>query len=114
MVARVAAPRMIDALHELVDESEALCVHAPRPADVRRLRALAARVHEAVAAADREAAAAFDPARLSAHVDELLARLDDEHRAGLLAELEAAAVVDGEVGRGEAEILEEVRRALGQ
>jgi uncharacterized tellurite resistance protein B-like protein len=47
-------------------------------------------------------------------IDDRLTRLDEEHRADLLAELEAAAAVDGEVGRGEAEILGEVRRALGQ
>jgi hypothetical protein len=47
-------------------------------------------------------------------IDDRLARLDEEHRAELLAELEAAAAVDGVVGRGEAEILDEVRRALGR
>jgi uncharacterized tellurite resistance protein B-like protein len=47
-------------------------------------------------------------------IDDRLAHLDEAHRAALLVELEAAAVVDGEVGRGEAEILEEVRNVLGQ
>lgn len=46
-------------------------------------------------------------------IDDRLARLDEEHRAALLGELEAAAAIDGEVGRGETEILEEVRRVLG-
>ena len=42
------------------------------------------------------------------------ARLDDAAKAELLAELEEAAAVDGEIGRGEAEIIEEVRAALEQ
>jgi len=47
-------------------------------------------------------------------IDDRLARLPEDARAELLAELEGAAEVDGDVGRGEAEIIEEVRRALGQ
>lgn len=58
--------------------------------------------------------AVFGAVDIGQPIDDRLARLDEEHRASLLAELEAAAVVDGEVGRGEAEIIEEVRRALGQ
>jgi uncharacterized tellurite resistance protein B-like protein len=57
--------------------------------------------------------AVFGAVDIGQPVDDRLARLDEEHRAALLAELEAAAVVDGEVGRGEAEIIDEVRRALG-
>lgn len=58
--------------------------------------------------------AVFGAVDIGQPIDDRLARLDASHRAELLAELEAAAEVDGEVGRGEAEILEEVRRALGQ
>ena len=47
-------------------------------------------------------------------IDDRLARLDDAAKAELLAELEEAAAVDGEIGRGEAEIIEEVRAALEQ
>ena len=47
-------------------------------------------------------------------IDDRLARLPEALRSELYAELEAAAAIDGEVGRGEAEILGEVRRALGR
>jgi uncharacterized tellurite resistance protein B-like protein len=63
-------------------------------------------------AADRSSV--FGAVDIGQPIDDRLARLDEEHRAELLAELEAAAAVDGEVGRGEAEIIDEVRRALGQ
>lgn len=43
-----------------------------------------------------------------------LERLDRDERRALLAELEAAAAVDGEIAPGETEIIEEVRRALGE
>ena len=58
--------------------------------------------------------AVFGAVDIGQPIDDRLARLPDALRAELLAELEGAAVVDGEVGRGEAEIIEEVRRALGQ
>lgn len=58
--------------------------------------------------------AVFGAVDIGQPIDDRLARLDEEHRASLLAELEAAAIVDGQVGRGEAEIIDEVRRALGQ
>jgi len=45
-------------------------------------------------------------------IEERLHKLDRAHRKELLEELEAAAAVDGEVGRGELEIIDEVRRAL--
>lgn len=71
---------MLDALHELVDESEALCVHAPTPADAQRLRGLAARVHDAMAGLGaRGAAATVLPEGLATHVDELVALLDHDH-----------------------------------
>ncbi|HOX44915.1 MAG TPA: TerB family tellurite resistance protein [Myxococcota bacterium] len=44
----------------------------------------------------------------------LLADLGDEARATLLDELAAAAVVDGELGKSERQILTEVAEALGQ
>ncbi len=58
--------------------------------------------------------AVFGAVDIGQPIDDRLARLDQAHRAELLVELEHAASVDGEVGRGEAEILEEVRRALAQ
>ena len=58
--------------------------------------------------------AVFGAVDIGQPIDDRLARLPEALRAELLAELEGAAVVDGEVGRGEAEIIEEVRRALGQ
>jgi len=56
--------------------------------------------------------AVFGAVDIGQPIDDRLARLDDAHRDELLTELEAAAAVDGEVGRGEAEILAEVRSAL--
>jgi uncharacterized tellurite resistance protein B-like protein len=58
--------------------------------------------------------AVFGAVDIGQPIDDRLARLPEELRAELLAELEGAAVVDGDVGPGEAEIIEEVRRALGQ
>jgi uncharacterized tellurite resistance protein B-like protein len=58
--------------------------------------------------------AVFGAIDIGQPIDDRLAHLDEEHRADLLEQLEAAAVLDGEVGRGEAEILDEVRRVLGQ
>ena len=46
-------------------------------------------------------------------IDDRLAQLDAHTRIDLLGELEAAAAVDGELGQGEMQIIEEVRRALG-
>lgn len=63
-------------------------------------------------AADRRAV--FGAVDIGQPIDDRLARLDVSLREELLAELEDAAAVDGDVGRGEAEILDEVRRALGQ
>ncbi|MCA9712288.1 MAG: hypothetical protein KDK70_41005 [Myxococcales bacterium] len=56
--------------------------------------------------------AVFGAVDIGQAIDERLGRLDLDHRAALLAELEAAAAIDGEVGRGEREIIDEVRRAL--
>jgi dolichol kinase len=98
IVLLVPLPRIlvIDALHELVDGSEMLCVHGPRAADAERLRALAARVYAAVATAEPEALG-LDPAVLSAQVDALVVLLDHDHeptrwrsaRAPLVAAYEA-------------------------
>jgi len=69
-----------DALHELVDVSEAFCVHAPTPADAQRLRAAAARVHDALAiAGGRDEPHDATLGALPAQVDELLALLGEEH-----------------------------------
>lgn len=57
-------------------------------------------------------AAVFSAVDIGQPIDERLARLDHRHRADLLTELQAAAEVDGEVGRGEQEIIDEVRSAL--
>jgi uncharacterized tellurite resistance protein B-like protein len=57
--------------------------------------------------------AVFGAVDIGQPIDDRLARLHPELRAELLGELEAVAAVDGEVGRGEAEILGEVRQALG-
>lgn len=69
------AARVLDALHELVDESEALCVHAPRPAEVERVRTLAARVRAEAEAGDGKGSAAALLAPMAA----LVALLDGEH-----------------------------------
>jgi uncharacterized tellurite resistance protein B-like protein len=45
-------------------------------------------------------------------IDDRLAQLDPASRLQLLTELEAAAAIDGVVGAGELQIIEEVRRAL--
>lgn len=75
---------MIDALHELVDESEALCVHAPAPGDAQRLRTLAARVHDAVASLGAPSGSGgstpiHDLSIPLAQVDALVALLDEDH-----------------------------------
>lgn len=62
---------------------------------------------------DDDRRAVFGAVDIGQPIGDRLARLDEEHREQLLAELEAAAEIDGEVGRGEAEILDEVRAALG-
>ncbi len=64
--------RVLDALHELVDVSEAFCVHSPTPAEQHELRAKAARVHETMAGSDEHAPAL-------AQVDALLAQLAEDH-----------------------------------
>lgn len=56
--------------------------------------------------------AVFGAVDIGQPIDDRLARLDQAHRADLLTELQAAAEVDGEIGRGEQEIIDEVRRAL--
>lgn len=59
-------------------------------------------------------AAVFGAVDIGQPIDDRLAKLSDEAKIELLDELEAAAAVDGEVGRGEQEIIEEVRAALGR
>lgn len=72
--------RVLDALHELVDESETFGVHAPASTDEARLRAMAAAVHEAVASlGERGRAPGPERATLLERVDALVARLGHEH-----------------------------------
>ncbi len=62
-------------------------------------------------AADR--AGVFSSVDIGQPIDDRLAKLDRARREQLLTDLMTAAVVDGEVGRGEQEIIDEVRQALG-
>lgn len=62
---------------------------------------------------DDDRKAVFGAVDIGQPIDERLARLSEEAKAKLLVELEQAAAIDGEIGRGEAEIIEEVRAALG-
>lgn len=76
---------MLDALHELADVSEALCVHAPTPAEGRRLRLQAARVHEAMTGFTEHA-------EVLTRVDALVAHLGEEHDPARWKSLRAALV----------------------
>ncbi|MCX4242222.1 tellurite resistance TerB family protein [Paraliomyxa miuraensis] len=76
-------------------------------------RAFLDRLMERFGFDDDDRRAVFGAVDIGQPVDERLERLDQEHREQLLVELEAAAAVDGEVGRGEAEIIAEVRGLLG-
>lgn len=58
--------------------------------------------------------AVFNGVDIGQPIDDKLARLDPASRAQLLAELEAAAAVDGEIDESELEIIDDVRRALGE
>ncbi|MBL8943761.1 MAG: hypothetical protein JNK45_11460 [Myxococcales bacterium] len=58
--------------------------------------------------------AVFNGVDIGQPIDDKLARLDPGSRAQLLAELEAAAAVDGEIDESELEIIDDVRRALGE
>lgn len=62
--------------------------------------------------ADRQAV--FNSVNIGESVDGRLRQLPAARRVELLGELEAAAAADGEIGRGEQEILDEVRQALGR
>lgn len=61
-------------------------------------------------AADRQAV--FNGVDIGDPVDSRVASLTPDLRAGLVAELEAAATIDGDVAPGERAVLEDVRRAL--
>ncbi len=61
---------------------------------------------------DDDRRAVFGAVDIGQPIDDRLARLPEEAKAELLVELQAAAQADGEVGRGEAEIIQEVRQAL--
>lgn len=82
---RSPAVRVIDALHDLVDESEALCVHAPSPAEAQRLRSLSACVHDAVASlgsppgATTATSSSHDLSIPIGQVEALVALLDEDH-----------------------------------
>jgi hypothetical protein len=58
--------------------------------------------------------AVFDGVDIGEPIDTKLTLLDDASRTQLLGELEAAAAVDGEIDEGELEIIDQVRRAIGQ
>ena len=61
---------------------------------------------------DDDRQAVFDAINIGEPIDDRLHQLDADGRRELLSELEAAAAVDGEIGAGERQIIEEVRRAL--
>ena len=56
----------------------------------------------------------FDGVDIGEPIDEKLSQIDPKDRVMLLAELEAAAAVDGEIDESELAILEDVRRALAE
>ncbi|MCR9161448.1 MAG: TerB family tellurite resistance protein [Nannocystaceae bacterium] len=59
---------------------------------------------------DRQAV--FNSVNIGESVEGRLRQLSPERRPELLAELEAAAIADGEIGRAEQDILDEVRGVL--
>ncbi|MGH1346341.1 MAG: TerB family tellurite resistance protein [Nannocystales bacterium] len=61
-------------------------------------------------AEDRQAV--FNSVNIGESVEGRLRQLSPERRPELLAELEAAAAADGEIGRAEQDILDEVRQAM--
>ena len=63
-------------------------------------------------AEDRQAV--FNSVNIGESVEGRLKQLSPERRPELLAELEAAAIADGEIGRSEQDILDEVREALAR
>lgn len=60
--------------------------------------------------ADRQAV--FNSVNIGESVEGRLRQLSPERRPELLSELEAAAIADGEIGRSEQDILDEVRAVL--
>ncbi|MEM6291116.1 MAG: TerB family tellurite resistance protein [Myxococcota bacterium] len=62
--------------------------------------------------ADRQAV--FNSVNIGESVEGRLRQLSPARRPELLAELEAAAAADGEIGRTEQEILDEVREVLAR
>ena len=63
-------------------------------------------------AEDRQAV--FNSVNIGESVEGRLRKLSPERRPELLAELEAAAIADGEVGRAEQDILNEVREVMAR
>lgn len=61
---------------------------------------------------DADRAAVFNSVDYGAPITDRLAALDEPMRRDLLVELEAAAMVDGEIGPAEAQILDEARKAI--
>jgi uncharacterized tellurite resistance protein B-like protein len=61
---------------------------------------------------DEDRQAVINSVDIGQPIDDRLALLDSNTRLQLLTELEAAAAVDGQIGEGELQIIEEVRRAL--
>lgn len=76
-------------------------------------RELLIRLMEGFGLSEDERKAVFNSVDIGQPIAERLAQLDEGMRAELLLQLEEAAAIDGEIGPGEAEILEEVRRTLG-
>ena len=62
---------------------------------------------------DEDRQAVINSVDIGQPIDDRLAQLDAATRVKLLSELETAAAVDGHLGEGEMQIIEEVRRALG-
>ena len=63
-------------------------------------------------AEDRQAV--FNSVNIGESVEGRLRQLSPERRPELLAELEAAAIADGELGRAEQDIINEVREAMAR
>lgn len=62
---------------------------------------------------DADRSAVFGAVDIGQPIDDRLAQLEPSQRADLLMELEEAASADGHVGRGEQQIIDQVRSALG-
>jgi uncharacterized tellurite resistance protein B-like protein len=61
---------------------------------------------------DNDRKAVVNAVDIGQPIDDKLKLLDDESRRGLLDELVAVAMIDGDMAEGEAEIIATVRRAI--